>query len=152
MKWNERLVEMIVAALLVAVFGATNAGYSAEKEIGVLVVTDRSPGLAATHGAEKLMAALKARGVEAEKVESPDAAKGRMLIIAGLASGSGAAAQLLEESDTKAPDGPEALVIRTLQWKGKPAVLVCGTDDRGLMYAEWTWRTGSGGRVTRPTP
>ena len=54
----------------------------------------------------------------------------------GLASGEGAAARLLKEGNHPLPQGAEALVIRPVQWHDKPAWVVGGSDDRGLMYAE----------------
>lgn len=100
------------------------------------VVTDSSPGLAAKHGLHKIMEALQAKGIAAEQVTTLEAAQGNILIVTGLASGYGAAANLLHTLNITAPTESEALVIRHTQWNGKPILLVSGSDERGLMYAQ----------------
>jgi len=111
-------------------------GHTATAEMGVSVVTDREMAPPAAHGLSKLMAALQAKGIAAEKAATLDAARGKVLIVAGLASGSGPTARLLKDSNIPAPTGAEALVIRHSKWNAKPALVVCGSDPRGLMYAE----------------
>jgi len=125
-----------VDVLLLAIAQLSGQSQAVAGEVAVSVVTDASPGPPAVHGLKKIMAALKARGVAAERAASLASARGRILIVAGLASGSGPAAQLLKAADPPAPRGPEALVIRHSTWRGKPALIVSGSDDRGLMYAE----------------
>jgi hypothetical protein len=102
----------------------------------VSVVADREMGPVAAHGLGKLMEALKAKGVAAEKAATLETARGKTLIVTGLASGTGPVSQLLKSANTPAPTGTEALVIRHVKWNGKPALMVCGSDYRGLMYAE----------------
>jgi hypothetical protein len=102
----------------------------------VSLLTDEKPGPAASHGAEKLMGALRAKGGAGERAASLDAARGKFLIVAGRAEGGGPAARLLKAGKHPAPQGPEALVIRRTEWNGKPVWLVAGSDDRGVMYAE----------------
>jgi hypothetical protein len=64
------------------------------------------------------------------------AARGKVRLVIGLAGGGGPAAELLKAAKVATPVGPEALVIQHTEWQGKPAILVAGSDDRGLMYAE----------------
>ena len=104
-------------------------------EVAVSVVSDASPGLAASHGLGKITAALKAKGIAAEHVTTPVEAKGQILVVAGLASGIGPAAQLAKANDIPLPTDAEALVIRHIKSKGRPVLLLVGSDDRGLMYA-----------------
>ncbi len=115
---------------------AANKSKTATGEVAVSVVTDNHPGLAAKHGTHKIMEALKIRGVAAEQVTSPEAARGKTLIIAGATSGAGAAADLLHALSILTPTGTEALMIRHTQLNGKPTLLVSGSDERGLMYAQ----------------
>src|SRR5262249_30625424 len=84
----------------------------------VSLVTDEGTGPAASHGAEKLMGALRGKGVAGEHAASLEAARGRFLIVAGRAEGGGPAARLLKAGKHPAPRGPEALVIRRTQWQG----------------------------------
>ncbi|HKD37913.1 MAG TPA: hypothetical protein VKB78_13970, partial [Pirellulales bacterium] len=102
----------------------------------VSVVTDAAPQSPASHGANKILAALREKGVGAEEVHSLDAARGKRLIVAGLTGGDGSAAKLLAKSKPALPRGPEAFSILKSDYLGKPCWVVGGSDDRGLMYAE----------------
>jgi hypothetical protein len=123
-----------VAAVLTA--WSADVHDAAAEQPTVSVVTDRVPGPAAAHGLEKLTAALSAKGVACEKAASLAEARGKILIVAGLAGGDGPAARLLQTENRPVPVGPEALVIRRTEWQGKPVWLIAGSDDRGLMYGE----------------
>jgi hypothetical protein len=103
--------------------------------VAVSLVTDDRLEAAASHGLNKMTEALKARGVAIDRTARGAEAKGSVVIVAGLAGAPGPAAQLLKEWKIDAPQGPEALVIRKGRWREKPALLVCGADARGLMYA-----------------
>lgn len=109
---------------------------AADAEPVISVVADAVPHSAAAHGANKLLAALADKGVTAEKVESVHAARGKLLIIAGLTDGDGAVARLVKAGNKVLPQGPEALVICKSQDQGKPCWVIGGADDRGLMYGE----------------
>jgi len=113
-----------------------SSGVAVGGKVIVSLTTDSAPGLAARHGLKKLEAALGARGVAVKRVGAGSApAAGGIRIAAGLASGSGQAANLLKASGVAAPAGPEALVIRRVAPGGQTVLLICGSDDRGLMYA-----------------
>lgn len=114
----------------------TSTSTLSAEEPFVSVVTDHTLGPAASHGLEKLLAALKAKGAAFEKVPSPAKAGGKFLLAVGLASSDGFAARLLTDGNQPVPQGPEALVIRRTEWNGRPAWVTAGSDDRGLMYAE----------------
>jgi hypothetical protein len=106
----------------------------------VSVVTDDRPGPAA-HGVEKLMNALRDKrgageSVAYERVNSLDVARGQFLLVLGLATGNSPVTQLLNSDKIPLPHGPEAVVIHKSAWHGKPAWILAGADDRGLMYAE----------------
>ena len=57
------------------------------------------------------------------------------LVVAGSASEPGTALRMLKALNASLPEGPEALVVRRTRVQGKPAVILCGSDARGLMYA-----------------
>ena len=100
----------------------------------VSLISDESLGPAARHGLEKVKAALREKGAQLVEAANPATARGGMLLVAGLAKGPGTAADLVREQALAPPNGPEALLIRRLEWEGKEVFLVCGSDDRGLMY------------------
>ena len=111
------------ACLWTAVFAvvfAWSAELPAEDPL-VSVVTDRHLGPAASHGLNKILDALRAKGVACQQDASPGEARGRMLLFVGVAEGGGPAAQLLAEDKQSAPEGPEALVIRETTSNFRPA-------------------------------
>ena len=122
-----------IAAL--AVVGLLVLAQAATAQVTVSLVSDAGPGPAARHGLTKLAAALSARKIEVDRAAAPAAAKGGIVIVAGLASGAGPAAELLKSAGASVPAVPEALAIHNMQAGGKPALVVAGSDDRGLMYA-----------------
>jgi len=62
-------------------------------------------------------------------------AEADFLILAGLACQQAVAACTLKVLDAPLPEGSEALVVRRTEIEGKPAVVLCAADARGLMYA-----------------
>ncbi|HEY3319213.1 MAG TPA: hypothetical protein VGP72_01905 [Planctomycetota bacterium] len=104
------------------------------EESAISVVTDAAPGLAASHGLSKLQDVLRAKDVTFEKVNSLTIARGKTLVVVGVTTGDGPAAQLLKAAQAPALDGPEALAIRRAEWQGTPAWVIGGSDDRGVMY------------------
>jgi len=103
--------------------------------VRVSVVTDAKPGLAAQHGLKQLKKALQSKGVVVEEVRSVSASKATLVIAAGLGSGPGATANLLQEFQITPPEGPESILIDYARQKDKLLQFVSGGDDRGLMYA-----------------
>ncbi len=126
---------LALAGMVALTCGLGRIESAAAADVAVSVLADDQGGPAASHGLKKLMAALEAQAVPAERAESVAAAKGKTLIVSGLASGSGLAAALAKADRVTVPDAAEALVIRHTNFGGKPALLVTGSDDRGLMYA-----------------
>ena len=100
----------------------------------VSVVTDTKPGAPAVHGAAKIVAALEARGVAVEKAETIEAARGKIIVVTGLATGSGAAGELVKAGRLNVPPAKEGLLVKRMEIGGKAGVLVAGSDDRGVMY------------------
>ena len=98
------------------------------------IVTDHSPGLPVSHGLTKLTDALTAKKISFEKVGSVQESHGKMILVAGLSSGEGAASQLLRAGNYEVPQVAEALTIRKTSWQKKTVWLISGFDDRGLMY------------------
>lgn len=99
------------------------------------IITDPKPGRPVAHGLSKLSEALRAKRIAFETVSALNEAKGKTLIVAGLASGDETAAQLLKSGNRVVPPVPEALTIWKTESQGKTVWLLSGFDDRGLMYA-----------------
>lgn len=98
------------------------------------IVTDKAPGVSVSHGLTKLTDALQAKNISFEKVGSMSEARGNSVIVTGLASGKGAAAQMLKAGSRAVPEVSEALTIWKTDWQKKPVWVISGFDDRGLMY------------------
>jgi len=129
-----RRLRLVVILLVAALHLSVQSGAMAS-EVMISLVTDRSPGAAGSHGVSKLMAALKSKGIAAERLTSLASARGQILIVAGLSSGPGQAARLLKAADVTVPSEAESLAVHNTEYDGKPALVVAGSDDRGLMYA-----------------
>ena len=101
--WWRRLSLAVVIASLTC--GTAWRATVAEEPL-VSVVADSAPRPAASHGLGKLLAALKAKGVSHETAVSLADARGKVLVVAGLAAGDGPAAQLLKAGNQ--PHSPRA--------------------------------------------
>ncbi|MBN8824502.1 MULTISPECIES: hypothetical protein [unclassified Spirosoma] len=101
----------------------------------VSLVTDPMVGAPVSHALTKVMDVLKTKQVSVEKVGSVEQAHGKMVLVTGLAMGSGSAARLLKAGSRPAPRSAEALTVWKTTQAAKPVWVVSGADDRGLMYA-----------------
>lgn len=88
----------------------------------------------ARHGLATLSDSLATRGFTVERIASGQASQPEFVILAGLASDK-RVATALTAAGGRLPAGPQALAIRHTTIQGKPALVVCGADSRGLMYA-----------------
>ncbi|HMH23662.1 MAG TPA: hypothetical protein VK563_17870 [Puia sp.] len=100
----------------------------------ISIVTDAASATA-QHGLDKLTAALTEKHISYEKVSGPGQAKGKYLLIAGLADDNGPAANLLTAGHHPVAKTAGALTIWHTTWRQKPAIVIGGYDDTGLMYA-----------------
>jgi len=101
----------------------------------VAVIVDAGLGKPARYGVGKLEDALRARDVVVSEAEDQVGASD-LVLLTGLANAHGAAAAALAELKAAASNGAEALCVRTDgPYQGKPAIVVAGSDDVGLMYA-----------------
>jgi hypothetical protein len=96
---------------------------------------DEGLGRPAAHGFEKVEASLSRVGRVFRRLDSPDQAGARPVIVAGIASQPGAAYGLAKHLGAHPPNAPEALAIQRCDLSGAPAVAVTGSDSQGLMYA-----------------
>ncbi len=100
----------------------------------VVLVTSGRLDAPVSHGLEMLRQSLVGKGFSVELLEHGKKAPGDFFIVAGLSSASHVAGAL-RGIKTRLPQGPQALVIRRTTYQGKPALLLCGSDAPGLMYA-----------------
>ncbi|WP_055392219.1 hypothetical protein [Flagellimonas eckloniae] len=87
------------------------------------------------HGINSMVTSLDSSGVQINQYpESIDSAADYYILV-GLSSEKNEATQLLQELQLTLPDEKEALRIKKTTFKGKPALVLCGADEVGLMYA-----------------
>src|SRR5262245_464263 len=131
---HRRFVVRVVALALAGLalpLSADQRGLSRPVVEIVVPSTEPSP---ARYGIARLRDALEMSGFRVRE-RSPNGAPADFTILAGTAADC-EAAQVLEQSGRALPSDPEALVIRRLQpYKGRPGLVLYGSDARGLMYA-----------------
>jgi hypothetical protein len=125
------LVATATAVALIAGAGASIPPPAAS----ISLLLDPAAGPGSRHAFAALRAALRDKRVQFDEPRGVEAADGRIVIVAGSASGTGPAVSLARALQIALPSGREALLIRHANWKGKKLLLVAGADDRGLMYA-----------------
>ncbi len=83
----------------------------------------------AKHGVETLAKSLQAKG---HAIDAKTPAEADFVVLFGLPTDQRITTAL---SPGKLPTAPEGLTIGKQTWEGKPALILCGADSRGLMYA-----------------
>ncbi|HXT11685.1 MAG TPA: hypothetical protein VN873_08980 [Candidatus Angelobacter sp.] len=101
----------------------------------VSIITAPALNEAASHGIDRIVGALRAKHIPFERVRTPEAAKGQMLIFAGLATNEIFAGDIFKAFVQSVPTNAEALAAQKNEYQGKPAVAIAGADSTGLMYA-----------------
>src|ERR1700733_727227 len=139
MKCAVGLCGVLLAVLPTTVVAQTKAparSASAIKVHTVAVITDPALDAPARHGLTKLEETLRAQGImvseDAGAISSSDFA-----IVAGVMAARGPAAVAIGQMKATVPEGAEVLTVRTgATYRGKPAIVLAGSDASGLMYAE----------------
>ncbi len=116
---------MILAICFVACTG---------KQARLSIITDTTVGSPVAHGLATLTSNLEKQNIPYEKVSSIAEARGDIFLVTGLSGGTGAAAKLMHEANQQLPAVAEALTVWKTEVKQKPAWVINGFDDRGLMY------------------
>ncbi|HEY4154588.1 MAG TPA: hypothetical protein VGM24_04155, partial [Puia sp.] len=101
----------------------------------ISIVTDSLAGGCARQGLKKLTEILATRNISFEEVGSPEQAKGRMILVTGLAYDGSIASGLLRAGQHTVDRAPEALTVWKTQWVNKKVIVISGYDETGLMYA-----------------
>ncbi len=89
----------------------------------------------ASHGLSQLTQSLRSSGFKVTRRASLDAPFDGSPVVVGLCSAPSSVTQLLGAADLEPPVEPESLLIHPVKWRSKDGLLICGHDDRGLMYA-----------------
>jgi len=150
MRLNNRV--LVWTCLTVAFVLGTTVVCHAADAADVSLISDATPSAPAFHGVEKLLLALHDKQVLMQQADSLDGATGKTLVIAGVVGKNGAAEQMLKAANHTLPQSPEGLVIWKTEYHGKPAWVLAGSDDRGLMYAELDAADRIGWSADRATP
>lgn len=87
------------------------------------------------HGLTKLNEALDSLDISVNIVPNTNKVESDYYIFAGLSSEANEASKMLAGMQIKLPKEKEALVIKKTTYKKKPALIICGGDEVGLMYA-----------------
>ncbi|QDK79929.1 hypothetical protein EXU85_15450 [Spirosoma sp. KCTC 42546] len=127
-------VQQLLLPLAVLCLIVNGMGYAATETPAVSIINDQKPGVAVAHGLKKVTDALRAKHISFENVASMSQARGKIVLVSGLAVGGGAAASLLKTGNRPVPTGAESLTIWKTSSAQKPVWVVSGSDDRGLMY------------------
>ena len=105
----------------------------------VCIVVDPSDDVATTQpvrwAIDYLAQALRDRGVVVTKGTRPEDSPERSFCIFAAGANSATGRRILREANVSMPDAPEALGLVTTSHQGLPALLACGHDTRGLLYA-----------------
>jgi hypothetical protein len=134
MRLNNRILAW--TRLTVAFVLGTTVVCHAADNADVSFITDAAPSAPALHGAAKMILALHDKQLSVQQADSLDNAAGNTLLIAGVLGKDGPAERMLKAANHALPPSPEGLVIWKTEYHGKPAWVLAGSDDRGLMYAE----------------
>ena len=123
----------------VTAFGVSALGFIdfASKGVSIVIDTaDKTAGAPSSQWAMKeLEKSLVSSGIKVKRCDSLAKASVGDLILVIAGSESSMAQQLLKEAKTKIPSVPEALGLVPVKFDNKQALLVCGYDVRGLVYA-----------------
>lgn len=135
---NCSLALFLSAMLLSSTTVAAQSSSAAKSVTGqiqsVVVLNDSGDSATAEHGISTLEKVLRARGIRVSE-KADDVGRADTVIIAGLAASNGPAVTALG-AGTTLPGGPEALAVKVgAIYRNKPAIVLCGSDGTGLMYA-----------------
>ncbi len=125
---------MAWTALLSALLTGASTSWAATVS-KVVVIADGGLGDSAKSGVAKLEAGLRGKGVVVTE-DGGQVSEADRVVLAGLMDGHGAAATALSEMKVTVPGGAEALTVQTgARYQQKPAIVLAGADNIGLMYA-----------------
>jgi hypothetical protein len=101
----------------------------------VAMVVDKGLEGPALHGLKKLEQALQSKGFVVEQTDELLSVNADYLILAGVSANEGSAERMIRVGNVTMPDEAEALFVQKTEIHGRPALVLCGSDEVGLMYA-----------------
>ncbi len=87
------------------------------------------------HGVHTMATSIDSSGLEINQQSESSDSYSNYYIFVGLSSEKNEATQLLQELQLELPKEKEALLIKKTTYNDKPALILCGADEVGLMYA-----------------
>jgi hypothetical protein len=135
-----RTFVLLACVAIVTAAGGTGLAASPEAAVAgavkkVAVIAETTLGGPARYGLGKLEDALRAKNIEVAEGEGR-LSESDLILLVGLGHGRSAVAAALDEMKVPALGGAEALSVRTgARYHNKPAIVVAGSDDVGVMYA-----------------
>lgn len=133
-KRRQRKCECALLNVLLLIIAICISSASASQNPEVSIIADRTPGGSVAHGLVKLTHALRSKNIAFEKIATLNEARGKWLIVSGLSSGDGVAAGMLKDGKQSVPEIPESLTIWKTTIQTRPAWVIAGADERGVMY------------------
>jgi hypothetical protein len=129
------------------------SGAAAAEDVTVSLVMDRSAGPPARIAFAALGRALGQKGIAVEDVPDFAAARGAMVVVAGVGPNASPSFLTLSASlGVQLPTEAECLAVRRGAWRGRQVILAAGGDNLGLAYALYDIadRVGWGGSAADP--
>lgn len=107
----------------------------ARQQDAVAIVVDSTLAPPAAHALRLLVAALESKGLTVGQAAALDDASGAYVLAIGGCTASPAMRALTQAAGVQPPGVPESLVIQNVPANRARTVVICGADDRGVMYA-----------------
>jgi hypothetical protein len=98
--------KLVLITLTLILSSAVNC-YSTNISPEISIVTDNQPRISVQHSLSKLTETLRTKNISFEEIKSIRLAKGEMIIVAGMSTGKGEAAQMLKAGKHVVPEVPE---------------------------------------------
>jgi len=134
MNIRKGLILLSIKSLFTFIFAVLFALNLVSATPDISIITDKNPKDPVLHGLTKLYSSIQSKNLSYEKAESVSAAKGKIIIVTGLAGSDGEASRIMKAGSHVVPEVSEALTIWKTRWQGREIWVVSGFDDAGLMY------------------
>ena len=124
---------LVPATVIVVMFSLGRCSAAPIRNVAMVVDARLTP--PAEHGLDVLTKALQIRGFSVQRRRNVEPNAAEFWIVVGVATDHHAAVDRLSVLNIPRPAGPQALVVQRTTVEGKPALIICGSDACGLMYA-----------------
>ena len=96
----------------------------------ISIISSKDHSAPVAHGIQKLRSIMTSSEISFDEVQQAEDARGKYLLIIGQA----AEGDTFTINNSTLPEKAESYAIQNSEWQNKPAWIVRGSDDRGLMY------------------